>query len=359
MVSKEWLMLPLFEQFIKDTKKGKRLKVDGSRIKPQTIINYDYALEYLKEYEQKTLTKVRIKEIKGSNQRLFNSEKKYWRKFYEGFTAFLFKEKGFYDNYVGSIIKTIRVFFNWLKKDKGIMPGDFYKNFYVRKEEIPIVTLMPSQLNFLINDIQFHESLSPSLNKSRAIFVFGCTVALRISDLFKLKFNDILIVEGKHYLQIKTIKTGTLVRIKLPEYAIEILNFFSKSAKRRKTIFPPIPPSRFNLHIKEIGKLAGWTEVIGKSRTKRGIIIEHKRETNQSKFENYRFCDLISSHTMRRTAITTMLMLGMKEHIVKKLSGHAGNSKSFYRYVNLVQTYLDTESDAVWNQFEKVQREIA
>ena len=69
--------------------------------------------------------------------------------------------------------------------------------------------------------------------------------------------------------------------------------------------------------------------------------------------KKYRFCDLVSSHVMRRTAITTMLMLGMKEHAVKQISGHSNDSKSFYRYVNLVQSYLDNEMDEVFNKFAK------
>ena len=105
-----------------------------------------------------------------------------------------------------------------------------------------------------------------------------------------------------------------------------------------------------------IGALAGWTEVIGKSRTKRGNSILQKKETTGAVLTktagDYRFCDLLSSHTMRRTAITTMLMMGMKEHVVKQISGHAGNSKSFYRYVNLVQSYLDQESESVWSRFD-------
>ena len=47
---------------------------------------------------------------------------------------------------------------------------------------------------------------------------------------------------------------------------------------------------------------------------------------------------------MRRTAITTMLMMGMKEHVVKQISGH-------YKYFNLVQSYLDNEMDVM---FEKL-----
>ena len=49
-----------------------------------------------------------------------------------------------------------------------------------------------------------------------------------------------------------------------------------------------------------------------------------------------------------------MLMLGMKEHVVRKISGHADNSKSFYRYVNLVQSYLDNEVDEVFGKLVQV-----
>ena len=56
---------------------------------------------------------------------------------------------------------------------------------------------------------------------------------------------------------------------------------------------------------------------------------------------------MVSSHIMRKTAITTMLMLGMPENFVKKISGHAPNSKAFHRYVNFVQSYMDKEIDKV------------
>lgn len=45
--------------------------------------------------------------------------------------------------------------------------------------------------------------------------------------------------------------------------------------------------------------------------------------------------DHISSHTMRRTAITTMLRLGMPEQLARKISGHAAHNKKFFRCMNL------------------------
>ena len=351
MQTKEYTLLPLFEKFIQYSYKGKRLKPDGSRIKPQTVDNYQYVLRYLQEYEGEYSMILRIKVINGNNKRLFMAEHSYWKKFYLQFTGFLYQKKNCFDNYVGTVIKTIRIFFNFLNKDMGINTGVFYKNFYVCREEVPIVTLMPEQLQFLINDTGFDKQLSRSLQKAKDIFVFGCTVALRVSDLFAIKFTDIERMGPNYYLPVKTIKTGTAVRIKLPAYAIDIVEKFRNTARGRKAVFPPLPRTRFNNQLKAIAEMAGWISDMDRLRTKRGIYFKNAGKTNK---EGYRFCDLVSSHTMRRTAITTMLMLGMKEHVVKKISGHADNSKSFYRYVNLVQSYLDNEVDEVFGKLVEV-----
>ena len=68
---------------------------------------------------------------------------------------------------------------------------------------------------------------------------------------------------------------------------------------------------------------------------------------------HYTLADHLSSHVMRRTAITTMLALGMQEHLVRKISGHSPNSTSFYRYVQYNQQMLDKATDDVFNQLTK------
>ena len=67
----------------------------------------------------------------------------------------------------------------------------------------------------------------------------------------------------------------------------------------------------------------------------------------------WRFCDVATTHTMRRTAITTMLSLGVSEQIVRKISGHAANSKEFYRYVLWAQTYQDQETEKMFEKLKK------
>ncbi len=348
MTTKSYALVPLFEKFISYSYKGKRLKPDGNRIKPQTVDNYVYVLRYLKEYEAVHNIVLRINVMRTQNRRLLAAERGYWNKFYQQFTNFLYQEKNCYDNYVGTVIKIIRNFFSFLNMELDIITGSFYKKFYVCREEIPVITLMPQQLHFLITNKEFECSLNRPLRKAKDIFVIGCTIALRVSDLFAIKFTDLEQVGTKFYLQVKTIKTGTFVRIKLPGYAVDIIRRFECKAKGRKTIFPPVPLARFNNQLKALARLAGWTQLMRRERSKRGM---YNASNGKNKNLPCCFCDMLSSHTMRRTAITTMLMLGMKEPAVRKISGHTDNSKYFYRYVNLVQSYLDNEVDVV---FEKL-----
>ena len=350
MTAKEYSILPLFKKFLKDSRKGKRLKTDGTKIKTQTINNYEYVLKYLQEYQTKYDTTLRIKIFSANNKRTFLAERNYWKKFYHEFTNYLYNKKNCFDNYVGAVIKVIRIFFNYVNKDLGIATGDFYKSFFVCKEEVPIITLLPEQLQFLINDETFHQSLSPSLQKTKDIFVVGCTVALRVSDLFAIKFSDIEKRADAFYLPVKTIKTGATVRIKLPDYAMVIVEKFKLTAKKRRTIFPPIPRTRFNDQLKAITELATWTGETGKHRARRGLAVEGTFGSSKKK---YRFCDLVSSHIMRCTAITTMLMMGMKEHVVKQISGHSNDSKSFYRYVNLFLIQVNDKILKKWQLFQE------
>jgi hypothetical protein len=60
-------------------------------------------------------------------------------------------------------------------------------------------------------------------------------------------------------------------------------------------------------------------------------------------------CALLTSHVMRKTTITTLLMAGVPEHAVRRISGHAPNSKEFFRYVQYSQRYMDEYTDKVFD----------
>jgi len=341
-------LIPLFKRFITDTKNGKRLKKNGERIKPASIQNYEYVLNNLVKFSIETGFELRICDANKLNTREYTSEKNYWKKFYKKFTEYLYKN-GCYDNYVGSNIKTIRTFFNYLKNDRDFPTGDFQRLFYVRHEEIEIQVLSPEQLKFFIHNKEFEALLTPSLQHIKDVFVFGCTAGLRYSDIFTLTNKNFVDEEGSWYLKIRSQKTKTFTSIKLPSYAVTIYQkYVNKSS--RTPVFKMISLFNFNKNLKLLGEKADFTTPIEVSREKQGqtkLLQKNSKKATQS-----RFCDKMSSHMMRRTAITTLLILGMPEHLVRKISGHSAASKSFGRYVHYAQAYMDKEIEKVHDKLE-------
>ena len=344
---KPYEMLPLFDHYLKEMRSGRRLMSGGKKINPGTLRNIGYTRSLLADFSCQRQFPLRILPVAGLGKREMQKEKRYWSDFYNQFTGFLYEEKQCFDNYTGKTVKNLRGFLHYLQTERGIDPGNFFRKFHVLSEEIQILTLLPEQLNFLIYDEGFEGRLSTSMRRTRDLFVFGCTVALRVSDLLALQRENLEYANGEHYLCVHSKKTRTYTRIKLPEYAVDIIR--RNVHGRRKTIFRRISLTNLNKNIKRLIRLAGWDHPVIKTRTRRGTPVALYRKASSR--EHYRFCDLVSSHTMRRTAITTMLCLRMPENLVRRISGHASNSKEFYRYVQLSQTFIDQESDRI---FEKL-----
>jgi integrase len=344
---KEWPFFAEYQKFINDSRRGRRLQPNGKRISPGTVDNYTYTLKLVQQFCAEKSFELRIRPGRKLNTRELETEKNYWKKFYKRFTDYLYGDCGYFDNYVGQNIKNIRTFFNYLNKDLAMGVGEFHKLFYVRKEEIAIFPLMPEELNFLINDKAFEESLTKRMKEVKDFFVFGCTVALRFSDLNALKKSNIRIINGQHYLAVRSIKTSTDTLVKLPQYAVDIINRYTKVKRRLLPLFNKV---NLNKYIKLLLQQAGFTQPVRLTRGKRGQTTELKN-ANDSK-QLYRFCDVATTHTMRRTAITTMLSLGVPEQVVRKISGHAPGSKEFYRYVSFAQTYQDEETQKMFDKLE-------
>lgn len=337
----------LFEKFLKETKNGKRVQKNGKRVRTSSLNQYQSLKKLLIDFSIKKEFPMHICTISTLKKRELLAEKKFWNKFYTEFTEYLYMDCNCYDNYVANNIKLLRTFFNYLGEEKEMNVGNFHKKFHAHSEEIEIITLIPEQLNFLIYNKAFEISLPDHLQRTKDMFVFGCTVALRVSDIFKLSQSNIESLNGKKYLKVISQKTNTSTRIVLPDYAVDIINKYSKN---QKTIFPSISNARFNKNIKSLIEKTNWIDQRTKTRQRRGQPIPIYKD--QKTKEPYRFCDLITSHTMRRTAITTMLCLHMPENLVRKISGHAPNSKEFFRYVQLSQKYMDNETEKVFEQLK-------
>lgn len=350
MHKKELDLLAEYARFINDSRSGRRLQPNGKKISKGTVENYGFTLRLIRIFCEKKRLVLRIRPGRWLNGRELHAERNYWKRFYRLFTSHLYDECGYFDNYVGQNMKNIRIFFNYLNKDRALGVGDFHKQFYIQKEEIAIFPLMPEELNFLVYDLPFENSLKPRLKEVKDFVVFGCTVALRFSDLNALQKKNIREVNGQYYLVVKSIKTSTDTLIKLPQYAVSIIKKYPKLKNR---LLPHFNLTNINKYIKMLFMKAGFTQHVLITRNRRGKPVELKMKEKEK--SPYRFCDAACSHTMRRTAITTMLSLGVPEQVVRKISGHAPNSKEFYRYVFWSQSYQDQETEKM---FEKLEEKI-
>lgn len=170
--------------------------------------------------------------------------------------------------------------------------------------------------------------------------IFGCAVGLRFSDLKGLTQNHIEQIGTSLYLVKVSQKTKTMTRVKLPPICVSIIEYY----KTTDSLLPFPSKNQFNNNLKKLGEVANWTEFVGKYRELDGV----RREIFKKNGTSYRFCDLLSSHIMRKTAITTLLLSGMPEHLVRKISGHAPNSSEFFRYVQYSQSFVDEHSDKAY-----------
>lgn len=336
----------LFEKFIQHSQNGKRLQPNGKRISAGTIKNYRATLNLLTRFCKEKNFDLRIRPVKQNRAREVEAEKNYWKKFYKKFSNFLYDDLGHFDNYVGMCFKNIKVFFAHIQKEGGMVAGDFHKQFYVRKEDIAIHPLLPEELNFFIYDEAFEKGLSQRLKQAKDFFVFGCTVALRVSDLFALTPSNLRIVNDNHYLSVRSVKTATDSLVKLPSHAVAIVKRYQK---QKRKLLPHFNKANLGKYIKILLEKAGMTQAVMKTRQRRGqTVVIHNTRSKASK--SFRLCDVATTHMMRRTGITTMLCLGMNEQLVRKIAGYSPASKEFYRYVAWAQTYQDRESDNVFEQ---------
>ncbi len=332
---KQLLLVPSFHKFIAVSANGKRSTASGKRLSAGTLQQYKMVVQYLQNFENTLHQPIRIQLLYKQTQRQFQKEKNYWKKIKNMFEQYLRKQHNCLDVYIAAVFKVLKTFFNFLLKEKGLPVGEFHLQFRFPSYQYQPVLIDTIQLQRLIHDTVFRESLQKHLAQSLDLFITGCLVGLRYVDLINLKKTNLFLLNNQYYLQVHTKKTGTQLNIPLPGYAVDIIERLKQ--KKGVFLFKRISNTNFNLHLKKIMKQAGYTTTLPKMRYSAGRLIEIKTKAGNS----FRFYDHISSHTMRRTAITNLLILGVPEMVVRKISGHAAGSKEFYRYISLAQDYTN------------------
>lgn len=292
------------------------LEISKSSKAANTIKNYTTCKNFLKNYEDFSGTKLHFEMINYQ--------------FYEEFRDYCFGEKDTLNNYFGKLISTLKTFMDWAF-NRNYTTNIQYKKFEAVQDDIDIICLTIEELLHLYS----YDFKSDRLKHVRDIFCFGCFTGYRFSDIFDLKVSNIF----ENHIKKTLVKTQTIDHITpLTPYSKNIL------FKYKGTIHEPLPvisSQKFNEYIKECCEVAEIntpttiTRYVGKKKIEK-TVPKHK---------------LISSHTARKTFITSSLVLGMSEVAVKKISNHK-KDEHFRKYVNVAQSYINDEMDKGWGKFE-------
>jgi len=238
------------------------------------------------------------------------------------FREWCFAEPRLYStNYVHDIVKTIRTFLNEAT-ERGLNNNMAYKSrrFQISTEEVTHIYLSEDEL-----DEVYNLELSPRLDKARDLFITACFTGLRFSDLSKISVDNIVQLQGEHYLRVKTKKTGARVTVPIHAYVSAIFEKWGGPA-------PVISHQKFNTYIKELCLLTSWGN---------DSVIVTKSVGGRRVDQRLRKADLVVTHTGRRSFATNAFKSGVPVKMIMKITGHT-TEKAFYKYIR-----IDDEESAV------------
>jgi len=316
----------LYDEFI-NSKERAESKIAQYRVVERTILRYT---EYVKVVQRKRSFTFNVKKVdKKLLDDLFDYIRNEYR-YYDEYKAEIFakfpdkqppKPRG--HNTMVDIKKKVRAFFNWCEtagyvdrspfKDYHIEADNYGTPIYLTKEELHIVHHFDYSTNSALKpkDIDY-------LSTQRDIFVFQCNTGPRVSDLLRLKKENV--IDGAlEYIPTKTIADNArTVVVPLNKAAKAIVAKYKKTEGDK--LLPFILPQDYNVVIRRILALAGIT---------RRVTVLNPLSGRE---EQKRICDVGASHMARRTFVANLYKQVQDPNIVASLSGHVEGSRAFSRY---------------------------
>jgi hypothetical protein len=165
------------------------------------------------------------------------------------------------------------------------------------------------------------DQLPERLYNVSALFLIGCMSGMRYSDFKDVKSNKIY-KDEKVYYRVFTKKTSTPVTIPGNKELDYLLSLNLKDLSNQK----------MNQYIKEAARDVGITS----------DVVNEKGEVNQK-------CDLIETHTARRSFATNAVLSGIPIQFVMSITGHKTESE-FRKYVKID----DVQNAIQFNSFKKL-----
>lgn len=294
-VSKSLKYTDYFEIYIQQKK-------DSASVQKDSWQKYTRIHTAIVELEKKNKTKYNLSDFDSA---FFNELISYFR-----------KEKMISDNTLRRKLGFFKSFLNWCLKN-GYPVNIAFKDIKIKGRETSHIALSEADLNVL-------ESLELDEVKSyyRDLFLIGVYSGQRFSDY---KRFDKKFIDGNNIV-IRAKKTGQFSYIPLNKKLKLLLDKYSWS-------LDTISGQKFNEHIHEICKIAGFTEIVTRDR-----FFGNKKVTEE--LPRYK---LIASHTARRTFITLSEQKGVSHSLIMKVTG----IRSLKTLQNYIKVDKDRLSDAI------------
>ncbi len=294
-------LLEYLYQYIKDMESGDRLSVDKKRYTPATIKNYKGFVVQFEEFCKSKKRKYDFNDIDMN--------------FYDNFVAF-FTKKNYSINTIGRHIKNLKIIMR-VARDEG-----YHNNGNIEQRKFKVVSARVD--NIYLNESELRAmyeldlSAKPNYDAARDVFLMGCYTAQRYSDYSVIDETNIRKLEsGEVVIDIKQQKTGARVIIPARKEVLDILMKYDNK-------LPRTHEQKVNKYIKEVAELAGIIDTVEVESMQNGIVIKNV----------VRKCELVKTHTARRSGATNMYLAGIPSIAIMKITGHK-TEKEFMKYIKI------------------------
>ena len=252
-----------------------------------------------------------------------------------------YKDKGILPNTINTRIARLRVVMRIAYEEKKTQCNDFRCAEFVPKQvEVDEIFLTPDLIQQMLDfDLSSIEKIKEHqdnvkfskkrlkelktinlervkhLQYSRDIFMIGCMTGQRISDYSRINQNMITEIDGIEFIYLTQKKTKKKVFIPLDKRVTQILDKYNGT----------LPIQNFesmNANLRYIAELLHWT---------------WKPNIDESRMggkKGNRFCDMLSSHTARRSFATNAYAAGVPLSSIMAITGHS-SEKTLRRYLKL------------------------
>lgn len=300
------------DTFLEEIQNGSRKTSRGTNYANGTIRAAKTALKQFKAFQKETKIEYDFNDID--------------MQFYYDFTAYLAKRE-YNINSTGKIVKQLKTIMAAAEAE-GYHNSAIYKNnrFKGTRIDVDSIYLTKEELDAMMKaDL---EGLEPAADLARDIFMIGVWTAQRISDYNNIQKDDIQTIKNRWiedipdpdnpgqtmpvirqneitYINIRQQKTGAKVSIPCRAELREILEKYNFE-------IPRLEDQTINRLIKQVARKAGITQPVSIETTKGGV----KKQESKEK------CELVMSHTARRTGATLMYLAGVDIYDIMKITGH-------------------------------------